>query len=157
MCGRYKLKADWQEYCENPFFDWDNPPFSTPNPFAGSEEVFPRNRMPIIRHYEDGKLRPDMRQWGFIVMVNGKSIDPASGKPKKVSKDVFNAMSEKLTTSFTWRFAFKERRCLLRTQIKWTNYGIYAAARFPRFLFASRRCIFTRRPVLDPEPPIAMM
>ena len=113
MCGRYKLEMDWQEYCQNPFFDWDNPPFPTPNPFAGSDEVFPRNRMPIIRRDDNGKLMPELRQWGFIVMVNGKSIDVATGKPKKVRRDVFNALSEKLASSFTWRFAFKERRCLI--------------------------------------------
>ena len=113
MCGRYKLEEHWQEYFANPFFDWDNPPYPFDNPFKGSDEVFPRERMPIIRRCEDGKLRPELRQWGFIMMINRKTIDPATGTPKKVRKDVFNAMSEKLASSFTWRFAFTERRCLI--------------------------------------------
>lgn len=113
MCGRYKLEANWQEYCRNPIFNWDEPPFPTPNPFAGSQEACPRDRMPIIRRFEDGKSRAELRQWGFIVMVNGKTIDAATGKPKKVRKDVFNAMSEKLRSSFTWRSAFASRRCLI--------------------------------------------
>lgn len=113
MCGRYKLEEHWQEYCDNPFFNWYDPPWPTPNPFKGSEEVFPRNSMPIIRRNESGKLIPELRQWGFIMVINGKTIDPSTGKPKKVRRDVFNAMSEKLTSSFTWRFAFKERRCLI--------------------------------------------
>ena len=46
-------------------------------------------------------------------MVNGKKIDPATGMPNKVRRSVINAMSEKLTSSFTWRFAFQERRCLI--------------------------------------------
>lgn len=113
MCGRYKLEEHWQEYCANPFFDWDDPPWPTPNPLKGSDEVFPRERMPIIRRNENGKLIAELRQWGFIMMIDGKSIDPLTGKPKKVRKDVFNAMSEKLTSSFTWRFAFTKRRCLV--------------------------------------------
>ena len=49
MCGRYKLEMHWQEYCANPFFNWDDPPYPFDNPFKGSEEVCPRDRMPIIR------------------------------------------------------------------------------------------------------------
>ena len=113
MCGRYKLEEHWQEYCQNPYFDWNNPPYPFENPFKASEEVFPTDSMPIIRRNENGKLIAELRQWGFIVMVNGKKIDPATGLPNKVRKSVINAMSEKLTTSFTWRFAFNERRCLI--------------------------------------------
>ena len=104
MRGRYKLEMYWQEYCANPFFDWDDPPDPFNNPFKGNEEVFPRNTMPIIRRNETRKLIPELRQWDFIVMVNGKSI---TRMPKKVRRNVFNAMSEKLSSSFTWRFAFK--------------------------------------------------
>jgi len=61
--------------------------------------------MPIVRFIDDGKLVIELRQWGFIVMINGKSVD-ADGKPKKVRRDAFNAMSEKLTSSFTWKWSF---------------------------------------------------
>ena len=94
MCGRYKLEERWQEYCQSPFFDWDNPPYPFENPFKASAEVFPTDSMPIIRRNENGKLLPELRQWGFIMMVDGKSIDPATGMPKKVRRSIINAMSE---------------------------------------------------------------
>ncbi len=113
MCGRYKLEEHWQEYCNAPFFDWDDPPRPTPNPFKGSEEARPTDPMPIVRFHEEGKLIAELRRWGFILMVNGKTIDKATGQPKKVKRDVINAMSEKLTTSYMWKWSFKERRCLI--------------------------------------------
>ena len=113
MCGRYKLEEHWQEYCDNPFFDWDDPPWPTPNPLKGSDEARPTDPMPIIRRAESGRLVAEYRRWGFILMVDGKTIDKATGQPKKIKRDVINAMSEKLTTSYMWRFAFKDRRCLI--------------------------------------------
>ncbi len=113
MCGRYKLEEHWQEYCANPHFDWEDPPYPFDNPFRGSEEVFPRNAMPVIRRNERAKLIAELRQWGYILLIDGKSIDKASGQPKKIRRDVFNAMSEKLASSYAWRFSFKERRCLI--------------------------------------------
>ncbi len=32
MCGRYKLEEHWQEYCKTAQFNWQNPPWPTPNP-----------------------------------------------------------------------------------------------------------------------------
>ena len=46
-------------------------------------------------------------------MVDGKTIDKETGQPKKIRRDVINAMSEKLTTSYMWKWSFKERRCLI--------------------------------------------
>ncbi|MEO8936133.1 MAG: SOS response-associated peptidase family protein [Burkholderiaceae bacterium] len=113
MCGRYKLEEHWQEYVANPtLFDWNDPPYPFDNPFKGSEEVFPRNSMPVVRQHTDGLLRAELRQWGFIMMMKGKSLD-ADGKPKPVRRDVFNAMSEKLTDGFPWRFVFARKRCLI--------------------------------------------
>jgi putative SOS response-associated peptidase YedK len=87
MCGRYPLK--------------------------GSEEARPTDPLPIIRRNEQGTLFPELRRWGFILMVDGKTIDKATGKPKKIKRDVINAMSEKLNTSYMWKWSFKERRCLV--------------------------------------------
>ena len=113
MCGRYKIEERWQEYSKLAQFDWNDPPYPSENPFkVHSDEVFPRNRMPIVRLNDDGKMLAELRQWGFIMMINGKTLD-AEGKPEKVRRDVFNAMSEKLTSSFTWKWSFKERRCLI--------------------------------------------
>ena len=69
--------------------------------------------MPIIRRNEQGALFPELRRWGFIMMVPGKTIDKATGQPKKIKRDVINAMSEKLTSSYLWKWSFHERRCLI--------------------------------------------
>ncbi len=37
------------------------------------------------------------------MMVPGKTIDKATGEPRKVRRDVINAMSEKLTSSYMWK------------------------------------------------------
>ena len=113
MCGRYKLEEHWQEYCDNPVFDWADPPYPFDNPLKGSGEARPRDRLPIVRHDADHRLIVEGRHWGFILMVDGKSIDPTTGRPKKLRRDVINAMSEKLTSSYLWKWAFRERRCLI--------------------------------------------
>ena len=114
MCGRYKLEEHWQEYCDNPFFDWDDPPYPFDNPFkAWSAEVRPTDPMPIVRRNERDKLVADLRRWGYILMVDGKTIDQATGAPKKVKRSVINAMSEKLTSSYLWKWSFRDRRCLI--------------------------------------------
>ena len=113
MCGRYKLEEHWQEYCKAAQFNWQDPPWPTPNPLKGSEEARPTDPMPIIRRNESGNLFPELRRWGFIMMVPGKTIDKATGEPKKVRRDVINAMSEKLTSSYLWKWPFAERRCLI--------------------------------------------
>ena len=48
-----------------------------------------------------------------MLEVAGKTIDKATGKSKKVRRDVINAMSEKLISKFMWKFAFEDRRCLV--------------------------------------------
>lgn len=114
MCGRYRLRRHWEQDLQGYLrlvidkVDIDSEPL-----IAGSDEVFPSERMPIIRRDSDGQLVTELRQWGFIMSINGKTIDPATGQPKKVRRDVFNAMSEKLTSSFMWKWSFKERRCLI--------------------------------------------
>ncbi len=80
---------------------------------VGSDEARPTDRMPILRLDEDGQLIPELRRWGFIMQVDGKTINKATGQPKKLAKAVINAMSEKLTSSYMWKWSFKERRCLI--------------------------------------------
>ena len=114
MCGRYKIEERWLEYCKLAQFDWNDPPYPTENPFkVSSQEIRPTDRMPVVRFNETGKLIAEVRRWGFILMVDGKTIDKETGKPKKVKRDVINAMSEKLTSSYMWKWSFKERRCLI--------------------------------------------
>lgn len=113
MCGRYRLHKHWERDLHGNLrlvrdrIDVDEEPMWT-----GSDEVFPRERMPILRRNDDGQLAPELRQWGFILQINGKTLD-ADGRPKKVRRDVFNAMSEKLTSSSAWQWSFQERRCLI--------------------------------------------
>jgi|GEM_PF-1714595 len=114
MCGRYKLEEHWLDYCDAPDFDWDDPPYPSDNPFkVTSTEIRPTDRMPIVRLNERDKVIAELRRWGYILMVDGKSIDQETGKPKKIKRDVINAMSEKLTSSYLWKWSFKERRCLI--------------------------------------------
>ena len=69
--------------------------------------------MPIIRRNPNGKLIPELRQWGFIMMVRGKTSDRATGAPMKVRRDVFNDTMEKTATNNTCRCAFREPRGLV--------------------------------------------
>ena len=82
MCGRDKIEERWLEYSKVAQFDWNDPPYPPENPFkAHSDEIFPRNRMPIVRFDNDGKLVAELRQRGFIMMINCKSVDAmASGR-----------------------------------------------------------------------------
>ena len=115
MCGRYKLEEHWQEYVANPtLFDWNDPPYPFDNPFKGrADEIRPTDRMPVVRLTEGDRLIAELRRWGYILMVDGKTIDKATGLPKKLRRDVINAMSEKLVSSYMWKWSFKERRCLI--------------------------------------------
>ena len=113
MCGRYDLERLWQDYCKASYYDWQDPPFPFENPFRPAKEVRPTDRMPVVRRNESGKLFPESRRWGYLLSTSGKSIDKATGKPKQVVKPVINAMSEKLTSSYLWKWSFLDRRCLV--------------------------------------------
>ncbi len=112
MCGRYRLHRHWERDLQGDLrlvigrIDVDTL-------VAGSDEARPRDRMPILRRDADGALVPDLRRWGFIIRVDGKSTDRTTGKPKKLRRDVFNAMGEKLASGSLWRCPFRERRCLV--------------------------------------------
>ncbi len=108
MCGRYELHELWTEYVQ-----WMDINRAEWDLSFKAGEVCPRDRMPIVRRDADGSLIAEPRHWGFILMVDGKSIDRATGKPKKIRRDVINAMSEKLTSNHLWKWSFAERRCLI--------------------------------------------
>jgi len=111
VCGRYRLRRNWEQDLQG-YLRLVIEKVDIEELQAGSDEAFPRNRMPILRHDEEGQLVAELRQWGFIMMIAGKSLD-VDGRPKRVRRDVFNAMSEKLTSSFSWKWSFNERRCLI--------------------------------------------
>ena len=122
MCGRYQLEEHWLDYCDAAVFDWDDPPYPSKfpsndpsdDPFTvARDETRPTDRMPIVRLNERDRVVAELRRWGYILLVDGKTIDPETSKPKKVRRDVINAMSEKLTSSYMWQRSFKERRCLI--------------------------------------------
>ncbi len=110
MCGRYELHELWTEYVQ--WMDINRAEWDVSFK-VGSPEARPTDRLPIIRRDDSGQLIPELRRWGFIKLVDGKTIDKATGKPKKLAKPVINAMSEKLTSSFMWKWSFAERRCLI--------------------------------------------
>ena len=66
--------------------------------------------MPVVRYNDNCNVIAELRQWGLMIVINGKTLD-LNGKPAKVRRDVFNAMSEKLTLSSIWKWLFKKRRC----------------------------------------------
>lgn len=82
MCGRYKLEEHWQEYCANPFFDWNYPPWPIPNLFKGSEEVFPRDSMPYSQVDQDGTCETSLvaGSWHFYC------TSPHPGEPRRPPK-----------------------------------------------------------------------
>ena len=61
-------------------------------------------------------------------MGPGKTIDKATGEPKKVRRDVINAMSEKLISSYMW--SCQERRCLIPKSSwdEWPETGASSSA-----------------------------
>ena len=111
MCGRYRLRRHWEQdlqgYLRLVIEKVDV------EMAGGSDEARPTDRMPVIRLDAEGRPCPASMRWGFILMVDGKTIDKATGEPKRVRRDVINAMSEKLTTSSMWKRSFAERRCLV--------------------------------------------
>jgi putative SOS response-associated peptidase YedK len=126
MCGRYRLRRNWEQDLQG-YLRLVIEKVDVEDLRAGSDEAFPRNRMPIVRLDADGQLIPELRQWGFIMMMKGKTLD-ADGVPKPIRRDVFNAMSEKLTSGFPWRFAFAKHRCLI-PMTSWDEWPETAAGK----------------------------
>lgn len=113
MCGRYRLCRHWEQDLQGYLRLVIDKVGIDEELSVGSDEVRPTERMPIIRRDAEGQLLAELRHWGFLMEVASKTLDKATGKPKKVRKSVINAMSEKLTTSYMWKWPFKERRCLI--------------------------------------------
>ncbi len=115
MCGRYRLRRHWEQDLDGYLrLVIDRADLDEEEPrWLGSDEARPTDPMPILRHDDDGRLVAELRRWGFIIQVDGKTIDRATGRPKKLRRDVINAMSEKLASSYLWKWSFAERRCLV--------------------------------------------
>ena len=63
-------------------------------------DMWPKRDAPIVYLREDGPVLDRMR-WGVAVSIRGKT------------SYVTNARNDKLLSSFTWKFAVRERRCLI--------------------------------------------
>lgn len=113
MCGRYRLRRSWEQDLQGYLrLVIDKVDIEDTALVAGSDEARPTDLMPIVRLDDDGNLTAELRHWGYIIQVDGKTLDKTTGRPKKLRRDVINAMSEKLTSSM-WKWSFKERRCLI--------------------------------------------
>lgn len=56
--------------------------------------------MPIIRRNEQRLLFARVRRWGFNLMLDGKTPTRSLNSRRKIKRNVINAMSEKLTSSY---------------------------------------------------------
>ena len=63
-------------------------------------EVYPKGKAPVVYQTAEGRFLGGMR-WGVAVTIEQKT------------KYVTNARNDKLLSSFTWKFAVRERRCVL--------------------------------------------
>lgn len=89
MCGRYRLRRSWEQDMHGYLrlvidkVDVDNLALT-----AGSEEARPTDPMPIVRLDDHGSLTAELRRWGYIIQVDGKTIDKTTGQPKRLRRDV---------------------------------------------------------------------
>ena len=116
MCGRYRLRRHWEQICRATCVSSSTR--STSRTLHADARAA-RKRRPTDADADRplsttiATLTAELRRWGFIIQVDGKTIDKTTGQPKKLRRDVINAMSEKLTSSYMWKWSFKERRCLI--------------------------------------------
>ena len=105
MCGRYGRRADkqriteWMQRHDTSVFDVDNS-FLEP-----SYNVCPQSFQPVVRlHRDSGERQLAVMRWGLV---------PAWSKDGKIAFNTINACAETVTSSPTFREAFKHRRCLI--------------------------------------------
>lgn len=95
-------------------------------------ELFP-DRMAWIIRQETGLPALDVMQWGFPRKVPGKRVDPATGKPAMLDRNVTNVRN--LSSPF-WRSALAnpERRCLVSVTA-FSEYGPGPTGKKPLYWF----------------------
>ncbi|MEG3175516.1 SOS response-associated peptidase family protein [Sphingomonas sp. RB3P16] len=108
MCNRYRMTANQVELAARYGIvaPYGPEPERIPPP-----ELFPKTASWIVRH-RDGARTLDAMAWGFPHRVPGKRIDPATGRPALINKEVTNVRNY---TSPFWRSALvdPDRRCLV--------------------------------------------
>ncbi|PJX20011.1 DUF159 family protein (plasmid) [Advenella sp. S44] len=96
MCGRYEFSKSFGE--EFNFVQWPN--------FQPDLNISPTNKAPVIVETNPNSYEVEFRHWGFIRHWPGKT-----GKLTK--KILFNAVSESITKTRSFKHAFAERRCVI--------------------------------------------
>jgi len=102
MCGRYATKRDKQKLAEafhvgKVFAE----------PYAPNYNIAPTTFQPVIREERDSTEREMvLMRWGLVPF-----FAPSLAEWKGFS--TFNAKTETITTSATWRGPFKSRRCIV--------------------------------------------
>lgn len=71
-----------------------------PSDYLPGLEAYPKSRAPVVCLREDGAAIELMR-WGVAAEIQGKT------------KFITNARNDKLLKGYPWRFAARERRCLI--------------------------------------------
>ena len=75
MRGRYRLRRHWEQELQGYLrLVIDKVDIEDATLIAGSEEARPIDPMPIVRYDDDGNLTAELRRWGFIIQVDGKTI-----------------------------------------------------------------------------------
>lgn len=102
MCGRYFRKSDKQQIAERfhvgKVFE---------DPLAADYNIAPTAFQPIIRLNRDSNEREmALLRWGLVPFF-------ATSLKEFKGMTTFNARSESVATSATWREPFKRRRCLI--------------------------------------------
>ena len=118
MCGRYERTKGYRAYVEE--FSAAKLPVRFPEPQAAPNlepqpDLRPTQQAPIMRRRDDGVEMVSARWW-FVPFWH-------RGTLRDFKLTTFNAKSETVATSRTFRDAFKQRRCLVPADgwYEWTG------------------------------------
>ena len=118
MCGRYKREKSYRTYVEE--LSETRIPLRFPEPHAAPNmepqpDLRPTQQAPIFRACEGGVEMVDARWW-FVPWWH-------KGTLKDFKLATFNAKSETVATSRTFRDSFRQRRCLVPADgwYEWTG------------------------------------
>jgi len=123
MCGRYGRRADkqriaeWMQKHDTNVFDVDE------SYLARSFNICPQSFQPVVRlDATTGERQLAVMRWGLV---------PSWSKDGKAAFNTINARAETVTTSATYREAFKRRRCLVPADLFYEWARIDAKAKQP--------------------------
>jgi putative SOS response-associated peptidase YedK len=103
MCGRYGRRADKQRIAE--WFHTRNTDVFDESNYAPSYNVAPQSLQPVVRlDRENSERELTVMQWGLI---------PFWSRDAKFAYSTINAKAETVSTSPSFRWAMKHRRCLV--------------------------------------------